>query len=185
MLAYIKGKCLSVFKDSAILEANGLGYKVFLKTDTLAKLSLDNTHALFLSHIVKEDKSDLYGFETQDEVDFFELLLSVSGVGPKSALAIMSLDSLENLKQAIFESNSAYLSQVSGVGKKTAQKLVLELQDKMQYTSGESQLSAELTEVLQSMGYKLQEIRSAIKTIDKSKDLQAQIKDALQQLSKI
>jgi len=97
----------------------------------------------------------------------------------------MSLDSLENLKQAVFESNINYLSQVSGIGKKTAKKLVLELQDKIQDINTGSQLTTELTEVLQSMGYKLKEIQEVIKNVDNNKDLSAQLKDALQQLSKI
>ena len=185
MLAYIKGKCIGVSHDYTVLVNNNLGYKIFLKSETLSNLNIDQEYSFFLSHIVKEDKSDLYGFETQDEVDFFELLLSVPGVGPKSALAIMSLDSLENLKQAVFESNINYLSQVSGIGKKTAKKLVLELQDKIQDINTGSQLTTELTEVLQSMGYKLKEIQEVIKNVDNNKDLSAQLKDALQQLSKI
>jgi len=75
MLAYIKGKCIGVSHDYTVLVNNNLGYKIFLKSETLSNLNIDQEYSFFLSHIVKEDKSDLYGFETQDEVDFFELLL--------------------------------------------------------------------------------------------------------------
>ncbi len=185
MIAFIKGRVLAKSQDYLILEAGSLGYKVFCSQEIVSKVILDTDLSLFLTHVVKEDKSDLYGFETQDEMEFFELLLSVSGVGPKSAMAILNLDSLDNIKSAIASGDEGYLSQVSGIGNKTAKKLLLELQDKLpKMEAAQHGNYEELMGALESLGYKKSEIKPVLKELNSNEDLQSQIKEALRLLSK-
>ncbi len=167
MIVFVKGRLIFVGDDFIALENSGLGYKVFVKKDVLDSAQLNQEYSFYTSHIIKEDKSDLYGFETRDEVHFFELLNSVSGVGPKSALAILNLDELENLKAAIKNSDDNYLAQVSGIGKKTAKKMILELQDKVEsdIDSNWRKSDSDIYEALRAMGYSASELKEVIRSI--------------------
>ncbi len=184
MLAYIKGEVIAISEKYLIILNAGLGYKIFVGDKTLLPIKLGQDLELFIHQFIREDKNELYGFATQDELDFFELLISVSGVGPRSALAILDLDSLENIKSAISSGDHKYLSQVSGIGAKTAKKLLLELQDKLHDAGmAHAQYSSELADALEALGYKKGEIRKTLQRIDKGKNLEDQLKEALQLLS--
>jgi len=165
MIAYIEGEVLLKQSNFAIITAGGIGYKIYATSDTLSKLT--SPVNLYISHIIREDKDDLYGFESLDEMYFFELLTSISGVGPKSALAIMSLDSMDKLQSAIADGNTNYLTQVSGIGAKTAKKMILELQDKLKSFAGHTQDmdNQDLIDALLVLGFNQREIKEHLRNI--------------------
>ncbi len=184
MLAYIKGKVFALSDRYLIVQNAGLGYKIFVAQNTISDTKIGAEIELFIYQFIREDKNELYGFKTQDELDFFELLISVSGVGPKSALAILELDNLDNIKSAISAGDHRYLSQVSGIGVKTAKKLLLELQDKLpQMAQKHSQEFEDLFDALETLGYKKNDIKKVMQKLSREKTLEEQIKDALQLLS--
>ena len=120
MIASIEGKILGKGERFVVLNLNGLGYKVFLSTDSLLK-SKEGEEVKFWTHLhVREDAMDLYGFYDKEELNFFENLISISGIGPKSALGILSLAPAETLTRAISQGDTTYLTKVSGIGRKTA-----------------------------------------------------------------
>ncbi len=168
MIAYIKGVVIHIGGDFLIVENSGIGYKIFIPQQL--KVKIGERIELHLSNIIKEDRNDLYGFGTMDETRFFELLTSISGVGPKSALAIMSLDSIDQLKSAIADGNYNYLTQISGIGLKTAKKMILELQDKLSEFAGESDNTdhEDLIDALKVLGFKLKDIKEHIKNLPDS-----------------
>ena len=132
---------------------------------------------------------DLYGFQDKEELHFFELLISVSGIGPKSALSILNIAPIETLKEAVITNDSSYLTKVSGIGTKSAQKIVIELQDKIENTAEEGSLElradVDVLDALKALGYNTNEVRMAIKEIPKdTKDTSAKIKEALRILGK-
>ena len=116
MIAKLTGKVDEVFLGSLILEVSGVGYKVFLSNGNLSGLTTGKEISLLIYHVIRETASDLYGFMKKEEKDFFELLLSVSGIGPKSALAVLNSASIETLHEGITSGDASYLTKVSGIG---------------------------------------------------------------------
>ena len=173
-----------------VLETNDFGYKIFIPArakDDLPKIG--ELLKVFTYFQVKEDGQALYGFLTEKDLDFFEKLITVNGVGPKSALAVMSIASSEQLAAAIVEGKIELLSKASGVGRRTAERIILELKGKLSSLSGgvmsslESDLEVE--EALIGLGYSRQQARRAIDQIDKNlKGLELKIKAALKALRK-
>ena len=191
MIRHLSGKLLSVKERFLVLEVGGVGYKVFATLDALllAKKHGDSPLALWTHTAVREDALDLYGFLEEEELVLFEMLISVSGIGPRSALAILGIATREVLTKAIASSDTAYLTKVSGIGKKTAEKIVLELKDKMSFLveEGGEGLEGETTalEALRSLGYSVHEAREALKTIPRSVvGANDRIKEALKYLGK-
>lgn len=188
MLSYITGKILAKRENYLIVVNNGLGYKIFVAPKVIADFS--DSAELYLYQQVKEDGTALFGFKALAELEFFELLLSVSGVGPKSALAILAMASVEELKSAIANSDVAILTRVSGIGQKTAERLVLELRNKVDYLApvGESnfgQSRGEELEALVALGYSVAQAREALGRVDKEiVNSGERIKTALRFLSK-
>lgn len=133
MYAYIKGKLASATAPNAIIEANGIGYLVFIPANVFAKLpQIGAELILHTSYIVREQSQALYGFLSIQDRDLFELLMSVSGIGPKLALNICGHLSLTDLHRAIQQRDLVVISRVPGIGKKSAERLVVELGDKIQ-----------------------------------------------------
>jgi Holliday junction DNA helicase RuvA len=164
MLAYISGKILVKRENYIIVVVNNIGYKIFVAPKLISDLGSEAE--LYLYQQVKEDGTALYGFKTIEELEFFELLLTVSGIGPKSALAILSVASVEELKSAIALGNHDILTKVSGVGAKTAERLVMELKNKVDYLApavgSSSQVRGEELEALAALGYSLAQAREAL-----------------------
>ena len=153
-----------------ILNVGGVGYKITVTGDTLHALRKEKGAVAFLTHLaVRENALDLYGFMLQAELDLFEMLISVSGIGPKSAIQIMGLAGVETLKKAISSEDTSYLIKVSGIGKKTAEKIVLELKDKLggegKMESGALREESDAVEALKSLGYSQAEAREALKKV--------------------
>lgn len=169
MIGYLEGTVRSSTLGSAIVQVGGVGYKVALTKETVAHFIAGSPIALFTHLAVREDALDLYGFEEEDELRFFELLISVSGIGPKSALAILDIADTETLRAAIHAGNAAYLTTVSGIGKKTAEKIVLELRDKVGAGLAGSSAAlagdAEALEAMKSLGYSAAEARDALRKV--------------------
>ena len=130
---------------------------------------------------MREDALDLYGFLNYEELEFFEMLIGVSGIGPKGALAILSIASTETLRKAIGTGDTSYLTKISGIGKKTAEKIVIELRDKMGEQEKGSSMQEELDamEALKSLGYSQNEIREALKKVPPDLNTNEKIREAL------
>ena len=167
MIGLLEGEVRKVSGGFAIISVGGVGYKVAATRETLATLST-GSKMLFWTHLaVREDALDLYGFSSEEELHFFELLLTVSGIGPKIALAVLDIAAVETLRSAIASENAGYLTNVSGIGKKTAEKIVLELKDKVGKDSGAVPLTgdSEALEAMRALGYSAQEAREALRKV--------------------
>jgi Holliday junction DNA helicase RuvA len=182
MIGSIKGKVTLKTDKFILIETNGVGYKISISPDTLSKI--ENRHAevfLFIHTHVREDAFDLYGFLEHKELEFFEMLINVSGIGPRSALTILGIASLETLRKAISTGDISYLTKISGIGKKTAEKIIIELRDKVGENTGGSSLQEELDalEALKSLGYSQNEAREALKKVSIELDTNKKIREAL------
>ena len=192
MIAHLSGTILFASDKYIILETAGVGYKVRVAVDTLQALrqSADKKASLWIYTVVREDALDLYGFQNQNELEFFEMLISVSGIGPKGALGILNVAPVEHLKEAIAMGDTGALTKVSGIGSKSAQKIILELRDKLGgdiNETGSTMLGDErdAIEGLVALGYAERSAREALKKVSPEiKGTGARIKDALKQLGK-
>lgn len=169
---------------SVVIDVAGVGYLVYVSTEGLARLHEGNPVALWTHLAVREDALDLYGFLDKSEKDFFELLLSVSGIGPRSALAILSLASPEILRKAILSNNTEYLTSVSGIGRKSAEKIIVELKDKLgklaEHEAGSLSGTSDIVDALKALGYSAKEAREAVQKLPNDiSDPAEQIKEAL------
>ncbi|OGG69652.1 Holliday junction DNA helicase RuvA [Candidatus Kaiserbacteria bacterium RIFCSPHIGHO2_02_FULL_55_25] len=169
MIGYLEGTVHSIRTGFAVLSVGGVGYKVAVLKETLARTKVGGAVSLWTYLAVREDALDLYGFLHEEELRFFELLLTVSGIGPKSALAVLDIASVETLRSAISAGNAGYLTTVSGIGKKTAEKIVLELKDKVVAEMGDSPAALkgdqEALEAMRSLGYSAAEARDALRKV--------------------
>lgn len=193
MISHLEGKILHTDERFVILETGGVGYKVFVAPETLRKLKSKTgiSDGLWTYLAVRENALDLYGFLEKEELDFFELLIShVSGIGPKTALGILSVTTIKNLRQAIGTGDTAHLTKISGIGKKMAEKIVMELRDKIDFLDsekdpGEMRDESDAIEALKSLGYSHQEARDALKAIPKeATGTSERVKQALKMLGK-
>ncbi len=169
MIGFLEGTVRATRAGFVIISAGGVGYKVAATKETLARLSQGGTAALWTHLAVRENALDLYGFANEEELRFFDLLLMVSGIGPKSALAILDIAAVETLRSAIARGNASYLTNVSGIGKKTAEKIIVELKDKVGL-SGEGvgatlKGDEEALEAMRSLGYSPSEAREALRKV--------------------
>ena len=184
MLGSIKGTVTHKDERYILVENAGLGYRVYVYGDTLLGSTLGQDIYLFLHTHVREDAFDLYGFPSMSELSFFELLITVSGIGPKGALGILSVASVESLKRAIKTSDTGYLTKISGIGKKTAEKIALELRDKITgVIESDTTDNLDAIEALQALGYREHDIREALRGIDPKQTTNNKIKEALKNLS--
>jgi len=184
MIGSIKGKVILKTDKFLIVETAGIGYKIKLVPSSLSAIKSNEEVFLFIHTHVREDILDLYGFLDYEELEFFEMLINVSGIGPKGALAILGITSIETLKKAIGTGDTSYLTKISGIGRKTAEKIIIELRDKIGEEKSDSSLQGELDalEALKSLGYSQTEAREALKKISKTAeniDTNAKIREAL------
>lgn len=188
MIARIEGKIVSKTDRYIILDASGVGYRINTSPDTLAGLPKEGPASLFTHLHVREDALELYGFPGLKELEFFEMLIGISGIGPKSALSIIGIAPIETLKKAIASGDTSYLTKVSGIGKKTAEKIILELRDKLTLLGHKAEigeLSGELdaVEALKALGYSPIEAREALKEVSSEiTDTSLRVKAALKVL---
>lgn len=161
MIGFLTGKIISSKPTQIILDVNGVGYLVNISITTFEKISEKETASLFIHTSVKEDSITLFGFFTQSEKEMFELLISISGIGPKVSLGILSGISVDDLKDAIANGNVSRLIAIPGIGRKTAERVVLELRNKVDSIKGdgvikESSAKDEAISALATLGYQRQ-----------------------------
>lgn len=170
MIGYIEG--IVKYKDerTLIVSVSGVGYVLFCAPQALARIELEAQITLWTHLAVREDALDLYGFFERDELQFFRLLISISGIGPKSALNILALADITTLTHAITSGDAGYLTKVSGVGKKLAAKIVLELKDKigtLNISTGVPHAETEAIEALEALGYLPRDTREVVRVLAK------------------
>lgn len=190
MIGQLRGQIIDSEEKYIIVDVSGVGYKVFTTPET-KRIFTDKEEISLRTHlVVREDALDLYGFATKEELAFFELLLSVSGVGPKSALSVLTLTTPNTLIQAINGNNADYLVKVSGLGRKLAEKIVLELKDKVEHLGSPEEFGGigrdtDTILALQAMGYTERDIREVLKkTPSDITDTGEKIKFALKNLGR-
>ncbi len=191
MIASVAGKISHTTARSIVITTGGIGYEVFTVPRLLEQVKTDEDIILYTHLYVREELMELYGFSNREEVDFFRMLISVSGVGPKSALTIMSLTTLDELKKGIAHGDASLLTKVSGIGKKTAERLILELKSKISDSIGEQLEAQQATgdsdaiDALVNLGYPVSEARDALRQVDTdTTDVAQRIRAALKLLGK-
>ena len=173
MIGYLKGVISHIFVNSCFIDVHGVGYRTYAPASTLDTLCVGQEAMLYTYMSVREDAIVLYGFATQDEYDLFMLLIGVNGVGPKVALGILSAGTADSFRLAVHQKDIKSLTKMPGIGKKTAERIVLELQDKIGPVASEdagaadlgnsaapglSDILAETLAALTSLGYSEQEV---------------------------
>ena len=200
MIYNLSGKLTYVDPTFIVIECGGVGFKCFASTTTITSISTVGTNVNVLTYMsVKEDSIDLYGFATQEELNAFKLLISVSGIGPKAAMAILSVLPPDRLSVAVSSGDVKAIQSAQGVGKKTAERVVLELKDKMvgigsAHTNAivegiqsvaQSDNAQEAVEVLVSLEFNQSEAASVVGTMDKSLSVDEMIRKGLKSLSQL
>ncbi len=195
MFYYLKGTVVHTFENFAVLDIGGIGFKIYSSLSSLSKITQNNNFIFYTYTNIREDAFDIYGFITQEELNFFEMLLSVSGVGPKAALAVLSALSPSGVAKAVLTNDAKAISAAQGVGIKTAQRIILELQSKI---SGEDLLqnvsendnflnmsaNNDAVAALMALGYNATEAKRAIAAAEPGKTVEETITNALLKLSK-
>jgi Holliday junction DNA helicase RuvA len=172
MISYLVGNIIAKGRGFIIIKVNNIGYKIFVSSSFFAELNSGQEADLYTYQYVREDALDLYGFRSLSELEMFELLLSISGIGPKSALGVMSIATVTDLKKAIAQGDSSLLIKVSGIGKKTAERVVLELREKVSASEFEREMtdtgntaSGEEIDALVALGYSISQAREALRQV--------------------
>lgn len=198
MIAYIKGILESINEESIIIEQNNFGYEIRIPTSIIEQLPpIGDSVKIYTYLYVREDAMILYGFLSQEDLNIFKLLITVNGIGPKGALGILSAISIEALKLAILTNDDNLITKAPGVGKKTAQRLIIDLKDKLKKSTEESPLMDvsfnnygsdlvnEAISALISLGYSQSESSKAVKNIKRFDSVEDILKQALKQLARI
>jgi Holliday junction DNA helicase RuvA len=170
MISHITGVIIDYEPGFIVVETGGIGYGIRISREAGIGTSLGERVSLWTYMSVRENAQELFGFATLEEKAFFEMLLLVPSIGPRSALAVLSMAPVATLKKAIAEENITYLTKVSGIGKKTAEKIVVTLKDRLERDTEGSDLGgdADVVEVLVSLGYSQQQARKTVQKIDVS-----------------
>lgn len=193
MIAYLRGTIINKANNYFILELNNIGYAIYASENFLNNLKVGTETEIYIHHHVREDAEDLYGFPSLEDFELFELLLSVSGVGPKSALGVLAMATAGDIKEAIVRGDADLLTKVAGIGKKTAERVVLELKTKIMRVSGGTTtlnnmslgMGSDEIDALMSLGYSLSEARSALNMVNPSIiDSGARVKEALKMMTR-
>ncbi len=190
MIASLEGTVSQILDDSLVINVGGVGFRVYVPKNVCKEAELYKSRVFFTYLVVREDALTLFGFETLEERDLFVLLLGANGVGPRTALAIISTMSIGLIRKAILAEEADLFTRVPGVGKKTAQSIVLQLQGKIKGEMPEMDRSTrdidtEVLDALTGLGYSVVEAQSAIQMIPKDapKDLETRLRLALQYFS--
>ena len=195
MIGFLRGKVVQLMQDYCLLDVGGVGYRVYIPSSTRSRLKVGEDAMLYTHLAVREDAMTLYGFESQEEYQGFQLLISVSGIGPKVALGILSSITIERLFQAIHGQQIAVLTKLPGVGKKSAERLILELKDKTVGLEGGGDGSlppaepaqdgpvSDAAAALSALGYSQDEISSVLRRVMKPMSTEETIRFALKEFA--
>lgn len=188
MISTLRGQIQEVSDDFIVLDVNGIGFKVNVSFLSLSKIKKEEKIKLYTYLHVRENILALYGFLDSVEAEFFEILIGISGIGPKAGLKILNAVSVEELKQAISSGNTSILTKISGIGKKMADKITLELKNKIEPLSKTKYTDQTLVDALDALiklGYSSREAREALQDVSKSaKTTEDKVKWALKNLGK-
>lgn len=198
MIGYLKGEVAGIYEDSIVLEVNGIGYNIFMPQSSIDKIvGLGESIKVYTYLSVREDAMLLYGFLSKDDLDFYKMLITVNGIGPKAAMTMLSYFSVRDIKYAIISADSKTISKCPGIGPKSAQRIIIDLKDKISTydlidetfndingtndDSYDSEAASEAKEALMALGYSaaqsLKAVDSACK--DGNTDVEAILKAAL------
>ena len=190
MIAHIKGVIAEKFENSVIVDVHGVGYEITITALDYENLTLDQEIKFYTYHSIRENAEELYGFTSLAAKKLFQMLLSVQGIGPKAAIAILSLASPEEVRNAIANADAAFVSKASGVGKKSAERVIVDLRDKVGIPShyGATVVATkqaaknepdEALDALIALGFPLKEATAALEKVDPSLPVEERIKQAL------
>ena len=181
MIAFLKGEISAIYEDKVIIEVSGVGYNVLMPASCIQSLQgIGNTAKIYTYLSVREDAMQLYGFNTSDDLELFKLLITVNGIGPKASLQLLSTMTTDDIKMAIVSSDSKTLSKVQGIGPKTAQRIIIDLKDKIDlintvenkllsnevYAGTLSDEKSEAIEALVALGYSKKDALNAVNSVD-------------------
>lgn len=188
MIGRLTGQVVEIQATCLLIDVNGVGYVVQAPTSLITQTVMDQSVTLYIQTVVREDAITLYGFSSSDDRHLFELLVSVSGVGPKLALAVLSTYSASQVQTAVATANAAAFSAVSGIGKKNAERIILELRNKVATSNLQSSQPSvnphgDITQALINLGYSGPEIAKVTQALDNDQPLETQIKQALRLLA--
>lgn len=188
MIAHLRGVVAEKFNNSVILDVAGVGYEVLLAAPEAESLNLNDDTKLYTYHLVREQAEDLFGFLTLAGKKLFELLITVQGIGPKAAISILSLGTAEEIRNAIANADADFVAKAAGVGKKSAERVIVNLSDKVGLPAYYGRRSAENTtlaladealEALMALGFQLAEATRALENIDPALSVEERIRLAL------
>jgi Holliday junction DNA helicase RuvA len=188
MISSLSARIQDILSDSLIVEVGGVGLQVYIPAPLKERLSIGDNTLLYTHLVVREDALTLYGFESKDARSIYRLLLGVNGVGPRLALAVLSTLSPDEIRGAVLQEREDVFNHVPGIGKKTAQKIIIHLQDKIPAEAGLAPISVlaegdvEVVAALSALGYSVVEAQSAIQSIPKDapQDVETRLRLALQ-----
>jgi holliday junction DNA helicase RuvA len=191
MIATLRGEITQIEENAIIVETGGIGMRVMVPKLLRERLKTGEAIFLFTHLVVREDAWILYGFDSQTDRELFAILLGVDGVGPRTALSVLSTLTVETVQRAVFSDDADLLSRVPGIGKKTAQKMLLYLHDRLKPAGGLERIAAmtdadtEVLAALTSLGYSVVEAQTAIQGLPKDgpQDVEARLRLALQQFT--
>lgn len=192
MIAHLVGEVTEKLETSAIIDVHGVGYEVILTQGDLDAFNLGSKVKVYTYHALRENSEELYGFSSLAAKRLFELLISVNGVGPKAAINILSLGAPEEVRNAIANTDAAYIAKATGVGKKSAERVIVDLRDKVGLPSkygssdtglsfGASQQNDEALDALIALGFPLKEATAALAEVDPGMTVEERIREALKQ----
>lgn len=192
MIAHLIGKVTEKLNSSVILDVHGVGYEVTISAPDHEVLSLENEVKLYTYHALRENAEELYGFSSLAAKKLFEMLISVNGIGPKAAISILSLGTPEAVRNAIANTDAAFIAKASGVGKKSAERVIVDLRDKVgipshygatdtSFIASDVQAGDEALDALIALGFPLKEATTALAEIDTSLPVEERIRLALKQ----
>jgi hypothetical protein len=188
MIAHISGKIAEKFNGSIIVDVSGVGYEVIVPQYEYDKAMLDNSIKLYTYHHVREQSQELFGFSSLAAKKIFELLITVQGIGPKAGIAIMSLGDYEQVRNAIANEDSKYIQKANGVGKKSAERVIVDLKDKVgiatSYNAEEEKVNGDISgdealEALVALGFNLKDAILSLKDIPEDLPVSERVKIAL------
>lgn len=189
MIAHVRGQVAEKFANSVIIDVQGVGYEVTLSTIDFDTLNLEDTVKLYTYHHVREQSEELFGFTSLAAKKLFELLISVQGIGPKAAMAILSLAPVEEVRNAIANADASYVSKATGVGKKSAERVIVDLRDKVglptyygrkaEPTQSTLPMNDEALDALMALGFTLADATKALEGVDLALPVEDRIRQAL------
>lgn len=189
MIAHLRGKIAEKFGNSLIVDVMGVGYEMLVPTPDFEMVNLGEERKFFTYHAVRENSEDLYGFSSLLAKKIFEFLISVQGIGPKAAISILSLAEAEEVRNAIANADAAFIAKASGVGKKSAERVIVDLRDKVgipsHYGATEAKFATvnakadEALDALIALGFPLKEATAALEKVDPGLSVEERVKMAL------